>query len=106
MILFKEAAGQTRLSVRTRDGGVDATELTGLWGGAVTPGQPGRQSTCRSTRPTASCWMPARKLIERGRKRRRELAVTRAPGGSRAARLDGVIIVAKEPGRPRTTWWA
>jgi phosphoesterase RecJ-like protein len=33
VILFKEAAGQTRLSVRTREGGVDATELTGLWGG-------------------------------------------------------------------------
>jgi bifunctional oligoribonuclease and PAP phosphatase NrnA len=33
VVLFKEAGGQTRLSVRTRDGGVDATELTGLWGG-------------------------------------------------------------------------
>lgn len=32
-ILFKEAGMQTRLSVRTRDGGVDATVLTALWGG-------------------------------------------------------------------------
>jgi phosphoesterase RecJ-like protein len=32
-ILFKEAAGETRVSVRTRDGGVDATKLTGLFGG-------------------------------------------------------------------------
>jgi phosphoesterase RecJ-like protein len=33
VILFKEAKGQTRLSVRTREGGVDATKLTALWGG-------------------------------------------------------------------------
>ena len=33
-ILFKEVeAGQTRVSVRTRDGGVDATALTGAFGG-------------------------------------------------------------------------
>jgi phosphoesterase RecJ-like protein len=32
-ILFKEAAGETRISVRTRDGGVDATVLTGTFGG-------------------------------------------------------------------------
>jgi phosphoesterase RecJ-like protein len=32
-ILFKEAEGSTRLSVRTRPGGVDATVLTGLFGG-------------------------------------------------------------------------
>jgi len=33
VVLFKEAGAATRLSVRTRDGGVDATELTALWGG-------------------------------------------------------------------------
>ena len=33
VILFKEAGAQTRLSVRTRDGGLDATTLTALWGG-------------------------------------------------------------------------
>ncbi|HXR26909.1 MAG TPA: DHH family phosphoesterase [Candidatus Baltobacteraceae bacterium] len=33
VILFKEAGHQTRLSIRTRDGGVDATELAGTWGG-------------------------------------------------------------------------
>jgi len=33
VVLFKEAKGQTRLSVRTREGGVDAPELTGLWSG-------------------------------------------------------------------------
>jgi bifunctional oligoribonuclease and PAP phosphatase NrnA len=34
VILFKESdAGQTRLSVRTREGGVDATALTGVFGG-------------------------------------------------------------------------
>jgi phosphoesterase RecJ-like protein len=32
-ILFKEADGATRLSVRTRPGGVDATVLTGTFGG-------------------------------------------------------------------------
>jgi phosphoesterase RecJ-like protein len=32
-ILFKEAAGATRISVRTRPGGVDATVLTGTFGG-------------------------------------------------------------------------
>ncbi len=32
-ILFKEAGAQTRLSIRTRDGGVDATRLAGTWGG-------------------------------------------------------------------------
>ena len=32
-ILFKEAGGGTRLSVRTKPGGVDATVLTGVFGG-------------------------------------------------------------------------
>jgi phosphoesterase RecJ-like protein len=32
-ILFKEADGAMRVSVRTREGGVDATKLTGLFGG-------------------------------------------------------------------------
>jgi phosphoesterase RecJ-like protein len=32
-ILFKEAGPTTRVSVRTRPGGVDATELTGIFGG-------------------------------------------------------------------------
>ncbi len=32
-ILFKDVGEQTRLSVRTRDGGVDATTLTGAFGG-------------------------------------------------------------------------
>jgi phosphoesterase RecJ-like protein len=32
-VLFKEAAGATRVSVRTRPGGVDATVLTGRFGG-------------------------------------------------------------------------
>ncbi|HUG47484.1 MAG TPA: DHH family phosphoesterase [Candidatus Limnocylindria bacterium] len=33
IILFKESGEQTRLSVRTREGGLDATELTGEFGG-------------------------------------------------------------------------
>lgn len=32
-ILFKDQGGRTKISVRTRDGGVDATELTGAFGG-------------------------------------------------------------------------
>jgi bifunctional oligoribonuclease and PAP phosphatase NrnA len=32
-ILFKEADHQTRLSIRTRDGGIDAIQLAGTWGG-------------------------------------------------------------------------
>jgi phosphoesterase RecJ-like protein len=47
-ILFKEAGDSTRISVRTRPGGVDATVLTGLFGGggharaagATVPGDP------------------------------------------------------------------
>lgn len=33
VVLFKEAAATTRISVRTREGGVDATELCGRFGG-------------------------------------------------------------------------
>jgi len=33
VILFKEAGHQTRLSIRTRDGGIDATQLAASWGG-------------------------------------------------------------------------
>ena len=33
MILFREAGGRTKISVRTRDGGEDATVLTGRFGG-------------------------------------------------------------------------
>ncbi|MFI5261314.1 MAG: bifunctional oligoribonuclease/PAP phosphatase NrnA [Candidatus Limnocylindrales bacterium] len=33
VILFKEAGAETRLSIRTHDGGVDATRLAGRWGG-------------------------------------------------------------------------
>jgi phosphoesterase RecJ-like protein len=33
VVMFKETGALTRLSVRTRDGGIDATELTALWGG-------------------------------------------------------------------------
>lgn len=36
-ILFKEAGGETRISVRTRPGGVDATVLTGRFGGGGHP---------------------------------------------------------------------
>ena len=32
-LLFKEQGAETRLSIRTRDGGVDATELAGAFGG-------------------------------------------------------------------------
>ena len=33
VVLFKEVGAETRISVRTRDGGVDATVLTGHFGG-------------------------------------------------------------------------
>ena len=33
MILFKDRGSETRVSVRTRPGGVDATVLCGTWGG-------------------------------------------------------------------------
>jgi phosphoesterase RecJ-like protein len=33
VVLFKEQVGETRVSVRTREGGVDATVLTGVFGG-------------------------------------------------------------------------
>ncbi len=36
-LLLKEQEGETRLSVRTRPGGVDATELCGRWGGGGHP---------------------------------------------------------------------
>jgi phosphoesterase RecJ-like protein len=48
-ILFKEADGGTRLSVRTKPGGVDATVLTGLFGG----GGHARASGATIARPVA-----------------------------------------------------
>ena len=49
-ILFKEAGQATRISVRTKPGGVDATVLTGRSVAAGTPGRPGRPSSSPSTR--------------------------------------------------------
>ena len=50
-ILFKEDQRGTRLSVRTRPGGVDATVLTGGSGAAGTRARPARRSSRPSTRP-------------------------------------------------------
>ena len=49
-ILFKDQGDQTRISVRTRDGGVDAIALTGAFGGEGTPARPAPPWTRRSRR--------------------------------------------------------
>ena len=70
-ILFKEAAGGTRLSVRTKPGGVDATVLTGRFGGGGHAARLVRRSSSPRTRHARSCsprrpaWPPADRA-ERG----------------------------------------
>ena len=67
-MLFKEQAdGTTRLSVRTKPGGVDATALTGAFGGGGHARAAGATVHCRSTR-----------------RPRRSLARSRAAGGGRS----------------------
>jgi phosphoesterase RecJ-like protein len=63
VILFKEQASETRVSVRTRDGGVDATVLTGAFGG----GGHARAAGARLVMPMADAMVSvlheARRLI-------------------------------------------
>ena len=54
-IVFKEAGPATRISVRTKPGGVDATVLTGAFGGGGHARAAGRRSCCRSPRRGRSC---------------------------------------------------
>ena len=87
-IVFKEAGPATRISVRTKPGGVDATVLTGAFGGGgharaagATVGlRRGGARRASSPRPTGSS----------------PLAAERWP--SRSDRLDGVLVVAKPAG--------
>jgi bifunctional oligoribonuclease and PAP phosphatase NrnA len=64
VILFKEQVGETRISVRTRDGGVDATVLTATFGG----GGHARAAGARVPLPLAEAIAPvlaeARRLIQ------------------------------------------
>jgi phosphoesterase RecJ-like protein len=63
-IIFKEAAGETRISVRTKPGGVDATVLTGVFGGGghiraagatvAMPMEPARQAVLAEARRLAA----------------------------------------------------
>ena len=89
-ILFKEAGAATRLSVRTKPGGVDATVLTGSSAAAGTPGRPAPRSTRRSPRPAASSLAEAARLV----------AAAGADDGptSLGPGLDGILVVAKPAG--------
>ena len=62
-ILFKDVGAQSRISVRTRDGGVDATALTGVFGG----GGHARAAGATVDRPIAEAQLAvlevARKLL-------------------------------------------
>ena len=90
-ILFKEAGRQTRISVRTRPGGVDATVLTGRFGGGGHARAAGaHRSSCGSTTPT-------RRPRRGDAPRRRASALTMARS-SLGPGLDGILVVAKPAG--------
>ena len=81
-ILFKEDARGTRLSVRTRPGGVDATVLTGAFGGGgharaagATLALAGRRGACRPCSPRRSASSP-RSGADDGARRRSDRAST------------------------------
>ena len=92
-IVFKEAPGETRISVRTEPGGVDATVLTGAFGGGgharaagatIAPGprtRPGWRSW-----PRRAGWRPASPDERPG------------PASPGATRLDGILVVDKPAG--------
>ena len=81
VVLFKEAGGQTRLSVRTRDGGVDATELTGLWGGGGHARAAGATVDLPVGEAEDVVLDAARRLIARAASDAGTAAVTPAPSG-------------------------
>ena len=90
-ILFKEAGTATRVSVRTKPGGVDATVLTGTFGGGGHARAAGATVALRSTtRPAARC---SRRRAARGRGPAVTWRARRSGPG-----LDGVLVVAKPSG--------
>ena len=90
-ILFKEDPLGTRLSVRTRPGGVDATVLTGAFGGG---------GHARAAGATIELARERRADAGPGRSRaagRRHPALTMARG-PRGGGLDGILVVSKPTG--------
>jgi len=67
-IIFKEAGGETRISVRTKPGGVDATVLTGAFGGG---------GHLRAAGATVRLPLPAARLAVLAEARRLAAAVVR-----------------------------
>ena len=62
-IVFKEAGEGTRLSVRTKPGGVDATVLTGAFGAAATPGPQARRLRRRFAEARGPVLAEAERLV-------------------------------------------
>jgi len=85
-LLLKEKGPETRLSVRTRPGGVDATVLCGTWARRARPGG-------RRVAPAFPCGGPGGRPARRRALRPGRPAVRRAD-----ARVDG-ILVRRQAGR-------
>ena len=96
-IVFKEQGSATRISVRTRPGGVDATVLTGLFGGG---GHARRGRRDRPAAPRRSARRgPRRGPASRGRRRCPSLSDARTSSHARAGSgLEGILVLAKPPG--------
>ena len=91
-ILFKDQGDRTRISVRTRDGGVDATRLTGAFGG----GGHARAAGATLEEPIATArphGARRRSSAHRGAAGAREAA-----RGTTRALPDGVLVVDKPMG--------
>ena len=95
-ILFKDQGDQTRISVRTRDGGVDAIALTGAFGGGGHARAAGATIDAAARR-----WRAPTRPGAGGAPRR--LSCRDAADGSQGAaggpRIDGILVVGK-PHRP------
>ena len=90
-ILFKEAGPATRVSVRTRPGGVDATVLTGTFGG----GGHARAAGATVDAPLAEARPRVLAEAERLVAAAGSLTMARSSLGPG---LDGILVVAKPPG--------
>ena len=90
-ILFKEAGTATRVSVRTKPGGVDATVLTGAFGG----GGHARAAGASVDAPLADA-RPLRP--RRGDPARRRAGALTMARSSLGPGLDGILVVAKPAG--------
>ncbi len=90
-ILFKEAGASTRISVRTRSGGVDATVLTGRFGGGGHARAAGATVDASLAEARPAVLAEATRLVGR----REPLGMARSSLGPG---LDGILVVAKPAG--------